>query len=252
MRAAFLYSLSHDLTPTLQAIGAVMFGAWTLAYVQILRAGFKEKTYGVPLACIFLNISWEFIFSFNLVTSSEATVLVWGNRLWFLADCIIVTQAFLYGRRWQTNPWVREHFHTICVAGLSASLIGLYSFATYFNDIYGLALSFLINFVLSLLFIPLLFSRPHLEGLPHAAAWSKMVGSVAGAVFCYIWWPMQFNEAGTLLRAPHIAQPPNSHLLYFLYVSIAILDFTYIYLYRRRWRALRAAPATGAYQPIVA
>jgi hypothetical protein len=252
MRSAFFYSLAHDLTPTLKIVGAVMFGAWALAYFQIIKAGFKDQTYGVPLACIFLNVSWEFIFSFNLITSGEPDVLVWGNRLWFFFDCVIVAQVFLYGRRWQGNPWVREHFHTICVLGLGASLVGLYSFGTYFNDIYGLAMSFLINFVLSLLFIPLLFARPRLEGLPYAAAWSKMVGSVAGAVFCYIWWPMQFDPGGTLVRPPFIEQPPNSHLLYFLYVSIALLDLTYIYLYRQRRRELRTSAALPAYQATVA
>ena len=106
MRSAFLYSLNHDLTPTLKIIGVVMFGAWTLAYAQILTTCFRQKTYGLPLVCIFLNISWEFIFSFNLVAPGEDS-LVWGNRLWFFADCVIVTQVFLYGRQSQSNPWVR-------------------------------------------------------------------------------------------------------------------------------------------------
>ena len=249
MRSAFLYSLNHDLTPALKLIGAIMFGAWTLAYAQILRTCFRQKTYGLPLACIFLNISWEFIFSFNLVAPAEDS-LMWGNRLWFLFDCAILTQVFLYGRRAQTHPWVRDHFYAIAIASLLASVVGLYSFAVYFNDIYGLAMSFLINFVLSLLFIPLLFSRPGLEGLPYSAAWTKMVGSVAGAVFCYLWWPMQFDATGTLVRPPYTHQPPNSHLLYFLYVSIFILDLTYIFLYRQRRGALRGqrmppTPATS-------
>lgn len=247
MRSAFLFSLNHDLTPTLKIIGAVMFGAWTLAYAQILTTCFRQKTYGLPLACIFLNISWEFIFSFNLVAPGEDS-LVWGNRLWFFADCVIVTQVFLYGRQSQSNPWVRDHFYTISIASLLASVIGLYSFATYFNDIYGLAMSFLINFVLSLLFIPLLFSRPDLRGLPYSAAWTKMIGSVAGALFCYFWWPLQFDQTGTLVRPPYIHQPPNSYLLYFLYVSIAALDLTYIHLYRQRRRALQARGTDPRYQ----
>jgi uncharacterized membrane protein YpjA len=242
MRSAFLHSLNYDLTPTLQIVGLVMFGAWALAYVQILAAGFRQKTYGLPLACIFLNISWEFIFSFNLVAPAEYS-LMWGNRLWFFADCVIVTQVFLYGRQSQANPWVREHFYKISIASLVASLVGLYTFAVYFNDIYGLAMSFLINFVLSLLFIPLLFSRPDLKGLPYSAAWTKMIGSVAGAVFCYLWWPMQFDQTGTLVRPPYTPQPPSSYLLYFLYLSIFVLDLTYIHLYRQRLKALRAEAA---------
>lgn len=242
MRSAFLYSLNHDLTPTLRIIGAVMFGGWALAYAQILTAGFRQKTYGLPLASIFLNISWEFIFSFNLVAPAE-DALLWGQRLWFAIDCVIVTQVFLYGRQSQSHAWVREHFHPIAVASLLASVLGLYFFATYFNDIYGLAMSFLMNFSMSLLFIPLLFSRPDLKGLPWGAAWSKMIGTLAGAAFCYLWWPMQFDATGILVRPPYTPQPPNWHLLYFLYVTTFILDVTYIHLYWQRRKALRATAA---------
>ena len=121
MRSAFLYSLGHDLTPTLRVIGAVMFGAWTIAYGQIVLTCFRDKTYGLPLASICLNIAWEFIFSFNLVAPGEPA-LVWGNRLWFIVDCVIVLQVFLYGRPAQTNPWVRRHFYPITVASLAGEL----------------------------------------------------------------------------------------------------------------------------------
>jgi len=239
MRSTFLYSLNHDLTPELRVIGVIMFGAWALAYYQILRAGFRDKTYGLPLACIFLDISWEYMFAFNRVAPLE-TSISWGNRLWFVADCVIVAQVFMYGRNAQSHPWVKANFYAIAVIGLAASFVGLYLFETYFLDIYGVASSFMINFVLSLLFIQLLLSRPDLKGLAYGAAWTKMIGSVAGAAFCYLWWPMQF-KAGVLIRPPYLHEPPNYYFLYFLYGSIFVVDLTYIYLYRQRLMALRAA-----------
>ena len=241
---AFIYSVQHDLTPTLMVVGAVMFGAWTLAYAQIVIVCFREKTYGLPLASILLNIAWEFIFSFNLVAPG-VVALVWGNRLWFVVDCVIVLQVFLYGKQAQTNPWVREHFYLITIASLVASVVGLYAFTTYFNDVYGLATSFLMNFAMSLLFISMLFARPDLKGLPWGAAWWKMIGTLAGAVFCYIWWPMQFDATGTLVRPPYIEQPPNSNLLYFLYVTIPIIDGVYIYLHRRQQKINAARRPLG-------
>jgi hypothetical protein len=68
-----------------------------------------------------------------------------------------------------------------------------------------------------------------------------MIGSVAGAAFCYLWWPMQFDAQGVLIRPPYLHQPPDFYFLYFLYGSIFVLDMTYIHLYRQRVRALRAA-----------
>ncbi len=92
--SAFLYSLEHDLTPTLLVLAAIMFGAWTIAYAQIVLACFREKTYGLPLVSIFQNFSWELIFGFQLLAPG-VVALVWGNRLWFLVDCVIVLQVFL-------------------------------------------------------------------------------------------------------------------------------------------------------------
>ena len=238
--SAFLYSIEHDFTPTLLIIAAVMFGAWTLAYAQIVHACFKHKTYGLPLASIFLNIAWEFIFSFNIVAKG-IPALVWGNRLWFIVDCLIVVQVFMYARQQQTNPWVRDNFHAIAIASLVASVVGLYCFTTYIGDVYGLATSFLMNFAMSLLFISMLFARPTLDGLPYGAAWAKMVGTAAGALFCYLWWPMQFDASGILVRPPYVRQPANSNLLYFLYLTIPLIDFLYIYLHRQKQRALAAA-----------
>jgi len=105
--AAFLYSLEHDLSPTLLVIAGVMFLAWTAAYLQIVRQCRRDQTYGIPLVVIFFNIAWEFIFSFQLVAPG-VPVLVWGNRLWFFADVIIVSQVLMYGRNAQTHPWVKQ------------------------------------------------------------------------------------------------------------------------------------------------
>jgi hypothetical protein len=238
--SAFFYSLSHDLSPALMAIGAVMFGAWTVAYAQIVLQCYRDKTYGLPLPSIYLNIAWEAIFSSNIVAPG-VVALVWGNRLWFVVDAIIVCQVFLYGKADQTNPWIKKHFHAISVGSMLLSAVGLYHFATYFGDVYGLAASFLMNFAMSVMFIALLFSRPDLKGLPYGAAWAKMIGTMAGALFCYIWWPLQFDPNGVLIRPPHVMRPPTSGLLYFLYLTIPIFDALYIHLLWQRRKALATA-----------
>jgi hypothetical protein len=231
-------------------IAAVMFGGWTLAYGQTVARCFKEKTYGLPLAIIFMNVGWEFVFAFEFVAPG-VPALVWGNRLWFFGDVVVVTQVFLYGKDAQTNPWVKKHFYLISVAGVLLSTLFVYYFAKYFNDVYGLALSFMINFVESILFIDLLLSRPTLRGLPYGAAWTKMIGTAAGALFCYLWWPMQFDATGTLIRAPHVQRPQDFHLLYFLYLTIPVIDCLYIYLYREQRKALSAsARLTGGAMPV--
>ena len=40
---------------------------WSLAYFLIIRQGFKDRTYGMPLAALCANISWEAIFALQQV-----------------------------------------------------------------------------------------------------------------------------------------------------------------------------------------
>ena len=235
--AAFLYSLQHDLSPALLVIAALMFGGWTAAYLQIVKQCHRDKTYGLPLVIIFFDVTWEFIFSFQLVAPG-IPVLVWGNRLWFVGDLIIVAQVFRYGRNVQTHPWVKQHFYAVCVAGMLLAGLALYFFSRYTGDVYGLASSFMINFAMSILFINLLFSRPDLRGLPAGVGWSKMIGTASGALFCYLWWPTQFDANGVLIREPFVMKPDDFGFLYFMFLTIPVIDGLYIYLHHQQRKAL--------------
>jgi hypothetical protein len=37
---------------------------WTITYLLIIRRGFLDHTYGMPLIALCANLTWEFIFSF--------------------------------------------------------------------------------------------------------------------------------------------------------------------------------------------
>ena len=37
---------------------------WSATYILIIRRGFKYKTFGMPMAALCANISWEAIFAF--------------------------------------------------------------------------------------------------------------------------------------------------------------------------------------------
>ena len=122
---------------------------------------------------------------------------------------------------------------------LVLSFLGVYSFCLYFYDVYGLAVSFIMNLLMSVLFIPFLWARPNLRGISYPAAWAKMLGTFAGgAVFCYLWWPLQFAD-GKLVRYPYWPEPMRPYwFLIYLYGTILIFDLLYIYLVRERRREL--------------
>jgi hypothetical protein len=218
----------------------VMFGGWGLAYYFIAVQNRREQTYGIPLVNICLNFSWEFLFAWQII--APLPVLIdYGDKLWFFVDCVLVWQLYRYGRRDQKNPWVAKHFTLITTLTLGACVSGMYLFCLYFNDVLGVAASFMINLLMSVLFINLLFSRPTLRGISLAAAWCKWAGTAAGAVFCTIWWPLQFQD-GRLVTPPFTPEPADDYrFMTYLYVTIFIVDLLYIYLIIQRRKELRAA-----------
>ncbi len=78
---------------------ALMLGSgafWALAYLLIIRRGFLDETYGMPLVALCANVSWEFIFSF---VHPHGPVQRPVNIVWFLLDLIILFQLLKYGPR---------------------------------------------------------------------------------------------------------------------------------------------------------
>src|SRR3712207_6737729 len=69
---------------------------WTLAYLLIIRQGFLDRTYGMPLVALCANISWEFIFAFVYPHDLPQGAV---NVVWFSLDVVILFQLLLYGPR---------------------------------------------------------------------------------------------------------------------------------------------------------
>ena len=55
-----------DLLAPYNLLGAIGYALWLVAYVLVIRKGFKDKTYAIPLIPICLNFTWEFMDSWVL------------------------------------------------------------------------------------------------------------------------------------------------------------------------------------------
>lgn len=69
---------------------------WTLVYVLIIKRGFQDKTYGMPLAALVANVSWEFIFSFILPHQPPQ---LYVDYVWLSFDIVILIQTLIYGKK---------------------------------------------------------------------------------------------------------------------------------------------------------
>lgn len=69
---------------------------WTITYLLIIRRGFLDHTYGMPLVALCANLSWEFIFSFIFPHDPVQRPV---NIAWLSLDLIILLQLLQYGPR---------------------------------------------------------------------------------------------------------------------------------------------------------
>src|SRR5690242_13024355 len=146
---------------------------WSLTYVLIIRKGFMDKTFGMPLAALCANISWEAIFSFFHPSSAPQLYI---NYAWFGLDTIVVYQFLRFGKKEFPNLSASLLYIVFSFALVMAFCTVL--FVTYeFNDWQGAYAAFGQNLMMSILFINMFLSRDDLRGQSLYVALFKMLGT---------------------------------------------------------------------------
>lgn len=205
-------------------IAAVMFNTfmvasglcWTLTYILIIRQGFRERTYGMPLAALAANLSWEFIFT---LVHPHGFPQVAVNAIWLGFDLVIVWQLLQFGpAEWR---WPRWLFTLTFVGALSLAfpliLLITYEFAAT-DKMSGAYAAFGQNLMMSILFIAWLRFRGT-RGQSTAIALAKLLGTLLASVGFLL-----FTALG------------KSPLMIFLFAAIAAVDLKYLMLLQSGWR----------------
>jgi hypothetical protein len=89
------FDLYSPLDVALILAGTVL---WCVAYFIIVRNAFKNKFVDMPIAAGAANIAWEFVWAFMVVTDM-GLLFVYGLRVWFLMDILILYTTFKYGSK---------------------------------------------------------------------------------------------------------------------------------------------------------
>lgn len=142
---------------TLMIIGGLF---WSITYILIIWRGFIDKTYGMPLAALCANISWEGIFSFIYPHSPPQLYI---NYIWFLIDVVIVMQFLKYGKS-EFPSLSKNKFIAMLLFALATCFGLVFSITREFNDWQGAYAAFGQNLMMSVLFILMLFQRNDLRG----------------------------------------------------------------------------------------
>jgi hypothetical protein len=192
---------------TLMIIGGLF---WSVTYILIIRRGFIDKTYGMPLAALCANISWEGIFSFIY---SHSPPQLYINYVWFLIDVLIVMQFLKYGRS-EFPSLSKKKFIAMLLFALVTCFGLVFSITREFNDWQGAYAAFGQNLMMSVLFIVMLFNRNDLRGQSIFIGLFKMAGTAISSLAFYLYQPIS----------------QGSFILPFLFISIFIYDIIYVIL----------------------
>ena len=207
-------TVSPELNWGLQ-IGSGVF--WTAVYVLIIRLGFRDKTYGMPITALCANISWEFIFSFLYPHAPPQNYI---NIIWFAFDLVIVFQTLRFGRIAFERAWL---FYPAFILGVLVSLGAILAITVEFNDWDGKYAAFGQNLMMSVLFVAMLLKRQDVKGQSIYIALFKMAGTLLSSILFFLRFPF-------------------SPLLNFFYVAIFVFDLIYAVLLYAKHRELGINP----------
>ena len=170
---------------------------WSIAYVAIAYRGFKDKSFGMPLIPLALNIAWEFLIAVVYGGHSSGIVVV-TQIAWIVLDALIVVTFLLYGYRHYKEAFgiSRPVFWFTTVVAFAGSAVvmtlGIQFFAdfdTWFNrDVMDSAkfIAFIQNLVISIAFVVMLWLRRSSEGQSFWIAVTKLIGTPLTVGWSYV------------------------------------------------------------------
>ena len=239
LRAVFSILLGRttvDEVP-LWALGAGVVGCvlWGIAYLAVIITCQRQKTYGIPLAAICMNITWEILSVFFWVAVRNEPAFHYADIAWLAMDLVIMSQLLRFGREQQTIRQIRDSFYPVVAGTFILAFLGQYTFPMTYHDEDGFVLAFIINMGMSILFVFMCFARPDLRGLSYSVAWLKMLGTACESIMCVKWMPAKHPEI------------TNFSFFYFLYVTTFLFDCIYIaQLSAARRRLVAVTPASAS------
>ena len=227
------------------ALGSGVF--WLIAYILIIYRGFKDHSYGMPVVALIGNLGWEIIFGLGIQSgcaaswsSCPAAIIQARNFIWLLFDFLILFTVLKYGRRYFTGL-LNRFFPFIVIGGIAVTVFLVNAIVEEFWIVnrWGVVVNgqtpqflpltlqggsyytgFALNFMMSILFVFMMYRRKSVEGQSVYIALNKWLGSVAAFGFM-------------------LADDIGSRVVFVLYAVVFVFDLYYT------WQVYRQCKAEG-------
>ncbi|KIJ32228.1 hypothetical protein M422DRAFT_141550, partial [Sphaerobolus stellatus SS14] len=105
---------------------------WTAAYILYVKQAREDRSYGMPLLALILNISWEFVYTFVYRRNGVGRFF---HFPWVFIDGILVMETIKYGPDiWQkSSPVVAGNFRAIVLLSFVIGVTTQWTFASQFS-----------------------------------------------------------------------------------------------------------------------
>ena len=152
---------------------------WALAYILIVYKGFRNKTWGLSIFCIGLNLVFEVLYGFFIPNANALSKV--GYIIWALIDLAILMTYILYGKRDLPVPYQRYFpLWILFVFGMSI-LYQLAFFFTFSQQEATQYSSFLQSLIISISLIWWYINKKNLEAQSVWIAVLILIGNVTVA-----------------------------------------------------------------------
>jgi hypothetical protein len=198
------------------ACAGIATSMWLTVYALMIRRGLKDKSYGMPVIALCMNLAWEFYFAFLAGLPPVGSV---GNTLYFLLDLGILATCLRYGRDDFDWPIFKAHFYKFVGAMLAVSFVLVAVFVRAFND-YGILSTMQVEMLYSTLLIAMIIRRNSVKGQSFYIALLILGGDILG-------------NAAALYTRTHFQPDVPLVWVYTCLAYIVIANFIYLLLYVR-------------------
>jgi hypothetical protein len=200
---------------------------WISAYALLIQRGAVDKSLGMPLFALALNLGWELSYVLVLPHPSGQKPF---DLAWVLLDLVILWQALRYGRK-DFPALSPPAFRGMAVAAVLLGAVLAIAMGYELADFEGIYSALAINVYMSWAFIALLLRRGSSAGQSLQVAASKGLGTLCVGVMFVSFYPQRW-------------------LLALLAVTILVLDLTYVVMLYRQIRAEGVSPWTLNRPPV--
>jgi len=163
----------------ISVLGCFLF--WLAAYTLIIKRGFQDKTFGMPIAALCANIAWETLFS-NIYIPDYLLVRI-GNSLWVIFDLLILITALKYGPGDFSQPLIKRFLRPLIFLGVFLTIFLCIPFVNVYQDTQGYLLGWIAAFMMSILFIAMLIRRDSIQGQSFYIGLAMLLGNFSA----YLW-----------------------------------------------------------------